>query len=194
MGIRRAIRLSTTKAFGGLARVLIRRAYQNSASSELLVQDAGRWKTRTVEQTFLTYPEFRSLFYKRVGSNSRFVWILRLLYPPQAALFIYTKQLGGGVFIQHGFATIISAKSIGRNCWINQQVTIGYTNATDCPTLGDHVVVNAGAIVIGNVTLGDRCRVGAGAVVVKSVPPDCTVVGNPARIVRRNGVRVDEAL
>lgn len=97
MGIRRAIRLSTTKAFGGLARVLIRRAYQNSASSELLVQDAGRWKTRTVEQTFLTYPEFRSLFYKRVGSNSRFVWILRLLYPPQAALFIYTKQLGGGV-------------------------------------------------------------------------------------------------
>ncbi len=98
------------------------------------------------------------------------------------------------MFIQHGFATIISAKSIGRNCWINQQVTIGYTNATDCPTLGDNVVVNAGAIVIGNVTLGDRCRVGAGAVVVKSVPPDCTVVGNPARIVRRNGVRVDEAL
>jgi serine O-acetyltransferase len=68
-------------------------------------------------------------------------------------LFIYTKDIGPGLYIQHGFATIISAKSIGKDCWINQQVTIGYSNATDCP-----------------------------------------VVGVPAYIVKRNGVKVFEKL
>ena len=109
-------------------------------------------------------------------------------------LYISTAEIGPGLFIQHGFATIIAARSIGANCWINQQVTIGYSNATDLPTLHDNVVVNAGAKIIGNVTLGANCIIGANAVVVKDVPPNVTVVGVPARIVRRSGIRVDEAL
>ena len=137
--------------------------------------------------TFL--PEFRNLFYKRTGwASLPFRW----LCPRMDSLFIYTEDIGPGLFIQHGVATIISAKSIGKDCWINQQVTIGYSSTADCPVLGDGVVVCAGAKVIGNVRMGDRSVAGANAVVVKDVPDGCTVVGVPARIVRRDGARVAE--
>jgi serine O-acetyltransferase len=109
-------------------------------------------------------------------------------------LLIYTREIGPGLFIQHGFATIISAEKIGRNCWINQQVTIGFSNDTDCPTIGDNVIIYAGAKIIGKVKIGDNSIVGANAVVVRDVPENCTVVGVPAYIVRRNGVKVKEPL
>ena len=109
-------------------------------------------------------------------------------------LFIGGKEIGPGLFIQHGFSTIISAKSIGKDCWINQQVTIGYSNVMDCPVIGDNVTINAGAKVIGKVSIGNNSKVGANAVVVKDVPENCTVVGVPAYIVRRNGMRVNEKL
>ncbi len=74
------------------------------------------------------------------------------------------------------------------------QVTIGFSNADECPTIGDNVSVNAGGKVLGNVVVGKNAKIGANAVVVKNVPADTTVVGVPARIVRRAGMRVDEAL
>lgn len=136
-------------------------------------------------------PQFRNLFYHRIGIASK---PFAFLCPPMESLYIYTKDIGPSLYIQHGFATIIAARRIGANCWINQQVTIGYSNENDCPTLGDNVQVFAGAKVIGAVTIGDNSAVGANAVVVKDVPPNCVVAGVPARIVRRDGVRVDEPL
>jgi serine O-acetyltransferase len=109
-------------------------------------------------------------------------------------LYIFTTDIAPGLFIQHGFATIISARKIGKNCWINQQVTIGYLNDTDCPTIGENVFIYAGAKIIGKVRVGDNSIVGANAVVIKDVPDNCTVVGVPAYIVRRNGVKVKESL
>lgn len=141
----------------------------------------------------MTYcPEFRNLFYYRIGFFSHFInW----LCPKMNTLFLRGHcQIGPGLFIQHGFATTIGAKSIGKDCWINQQVTIGYTNDTDAPILGDHVVVSAGAIIIGDVHIGNHSQVGANAVVIKDVPENCTVVGVPAYICRRNGVKVHEKL
>ena len=73
-------------------------------------------------------------------------------------------------------------------------MTIGYTNSTDCPTIGDDVTIGAGAKVLGKCVVGNRVRIGANCVVVKDVPDDCTVVGIPAYIVRRNGVKVCEKL
>jgi len=145
----------------------------------------------TFIQLMTFHPEYRSLFYHRLG------WVGKILYPlcrPMSTLYIYTRDIGSGLFIHHGFATIISAKKIGRNCWINQQVTIGFSNDTDCPTLGDNVIVYAGAKILGNVRIGDNSIVGANAVVVRDVPQNCTVVGVPAYIVRRNGVKVKESL
>jgi serine O-acetyltransferase len=139
----------------------------------------------------ISFPEYRNLFYYRVGSVGK---LLALFCQPMANLYITTASIGPGLFIQHGFSTIIVAKSIGANCWINQQVTIGHSGSDGCPTLLDNVTVNAGAKIIGNITVGRNSIIGANSVVVKSVPADVTVVGVPGRIVRRNGIRVDEAL
>lgn len=144
------------------------------------------------------HPEFRTLFYYRVGkSKGRFARLLcavcALLRPPMSHLYLWASEIGPGLFIQHGFATIVAAERIGRNCWINQQVTIGYTGAGR-PVIGDNVAIHAGAKIVGKVTLGNNIVVGANAVVVKDVPGDCTVVGVPAYIVKRGGVKVREAL
>ncbi len=111
-----------------------------------------------------------------------------------SSLYIVTPQVGEGLFIQHGFATVIAAASIGKNCWINQQVTIGFTSETDCPVIGDNVTISAGAKVLGGITIGNNSIVGANAVVVKNVPENCVVIGVPAYIIKRNGVKVKEAL
>jgi serine O-acetyltransferase len=136
------------------------------------------------------YPEFRNLFYYRIGPYSG---LLNFLCPKMNTLFIITKSIGFGLYIQHGFATIISAKSIGNDCKINQQVTIGY-QGFDSPVLNDNVTVTAGAKIIGNVTIGSNTIVGANAVVIKDVPNNCTVVGIPAYIVKRDGIKVQQDL
>ena len=79
---------------------------------------------------------------------------------------------------------------VGKNCTIGQNVTIGngkYNPKTDriYPILGDNVTVYANAVIIGGITIGDNVKVGAGAIVIKDVPSNCTVVGNPARIVNK---------
>ncbi len=136
------------------------------------------------------FHEFRSVFYYRVGSVARLV---RFLAPPLESLYLPTPDIGPGLFLHHGFATIVSARRIGANCWINQQVTIG-SDVTGNPELGDNVTVHCGAKVLGKITVGDNVVIGANAVVVKNVPPNCTVAGVPARVIRRDGQRVDEPL
>lgn len=125
----------------------------------------------------VNYAEFRSLFYYRIP-RSRY---LKFIAAPMPNLYIRCHDIGEGLFIQHGYSTDISAKSIGKNCWINQQVTIGYSSKTDAPIIGDNVKILAGAIVIGGVTIGDNAVIGAGTTVVKNVAPNTTVVGAPNR-------------
>lgn len=121
--------------------------------------------------------------------------MLSLFLPPQKEpLISVEKKIDGGLFFCHGFSTIVVAKSIGKRCWINQQVTIGYNSQWGGSVIGDNVHIFAGALVIGDIIIGNNVVIGAGAVVVKDVPDNCTVVGNPARIVKRNGVTVNESL
>jgi len=166
----------------------------------LIKQDVWAWKKaigfgNSDYYAFLlllaNYPEFRNVFYARIGLIG---FILNFICPKMNTLFITTQDIKGGLFIQHGFATIISAASIGQNCWINQQVTIGYSNKTDCPTIGNFVHIYAGAKVIGGIKIGDHSVIGANCVVVKDVPSNCVVVGNPARIIKKDGLRVDITL
>ena len=111
---------------------------------------------------------------------------------PQTALYLHADEIGSGLYILHGFSTIVVARRLGRNCWINQQVTIGHLDGTGGPILEDGVRVYAGAKVLGSITIGANTRIGANAVVLKDAPPDCKLVGVPARIVKRGGERVDE--
>jgi len=71
---------------------------------------------------------------------------------------------------------------------------MGYADVDDRPTVGNNVSVGAGAKIFGSITIGDNVIIGANAVVIKDVPANCTVVGVPARIIRRNGKRVDGEL
>lgn len=147
------------------------------------------------------YPAFRNVFYYRVRPASKsdltgfFLWgLARLTWKPMDTLYIQSPSIGPGLFISWGFSTVIGAQSIGENCYIFQQVTIGNTNDSDSPTIGNNVQISSGAKVLGNIKIGDNCRVGANAVVLKDVPPNCTVVGVPAYITRRDGKRVSESL
>lgn len=111
-------------------------------------------------------------------------------------LFInVTGGIGEGLVIQHGFSTIITAESIGKNCWINQQVTIGYndsqTKGYGKPTIGNNVRISAGAKVVGPITIGDNSTIGVNAVITKDVPPNTVIVPSPMRIIRQNGSRVN---
>jgi serine O-acetyltransferase len=166
-------------------------------SPHLIRQDMARYRQDNSSSVWLFLrllifvSEFRALFYYRIGLLR---FLVQWIHPVRLNLYLLTPNIGGGLRLQHGFCTVVAAKKVGKNCWINQQVTIGYTNNFDAPVIGDNVTVNAGAIIIGNVSIGDNSIIGAGSVVTKDVPPNCTVVGNPAYIVRKDGVKTREVL
>jgi serine O-acetyltransferase len=103
--------------------------------------------------------------------------------------------IGRGVFIDHGMGVVIGETAIvGDYSLIYQGVTLGGTGKESGkrhPTLGENVVVGAGAKVLGNIQLGNNVRVGAGSIVLRDVPDSCTVVGIPGRIIRRSNERVE---
>lgn len=163
-----------------------------------LIMDIERWnKTdislhKKIALLLYTKKEFRNLFIYRnrypmkSRSHKIFCRWIKFWYRPIETLYIECSDIGGGFYIQHGFATFISAKSIGENCWINQQVTIGYNSKGECPVIGNNVTVTCGAKVLGDIVLGDKMVVGANAVVVKSFPKgNAIIAGVPAKEIRR---------
>ncbi len=103
--------------------------------------------------------------------------------------------IGKGVFIDHGMGVVIGETAIvGDYALIYQGVTLGGTGKESGkrhPTIGSHVVVGAGAKVLGNIHIGDRVRIGAGSVVLRNVPSNTTVVGIPGRVTRQNNLSID---
>jgi serine O-acetyltransferase len=169
-----------------------------SRQKNLIKMDVARWNE--IDQVefnmfesinwYMTYKkEFRNLLMHRLKNPSRTVLsmmhfvIARILWKPMDSLYIYTEDIGGGLYIQHGFATIITAKKIGENCRIYQQVTIGYKNGTSPPVLEDNVSVTCGAKVLGDITMHKGSLAAAGAVVVKDVPENAIVAGVPAKVI-----------
>ena len=105
-------------------------------------------------------------------------------------------KIGKGLVIDHGMGVVIGETTeIGDNCTIYQGVTLGGTGkdvGKRHPTLGDGVMVGAGAKVRGPFKIGDNTKIAANAVVLEEIPESCTAVGIPAKIVKREGQRVDE--
>ena len=102
--------------------------------------------------------------------------------------------IGKGLFIDHGSGVIIGETTIiGDNVTLYQGVTLGGTGKEKGkrhPTLQDNVMVSAGAKILGSFTIGENSKIGAGSVVLEEVPPNCTVVGVPGRIVRMGNKKV----
>lgn len=127
--------------------------------------------------------EFRKLFLYRIGDCRS---IVKLLMGKGASIGfdVPRENFGGGFYIQHGHGTVISARAVGENCWINQLVTIGY-KTNGCPTIGNNVRIGSGAIVIGGINIGNNVSIGAGAIVLDDVPDNCTVASPKATIIKR---------
>ena len=102
--------------------------------------------------------------------------------------------IGKGLFIDHGSGVIIGETAvIGNNVTLYQGVTLGGTGKEQGkrhPTFKDNVMVSAGAKILGSFTIGENSKIGAGSVVLEEVPPNCTVVGVPGRVVRRDDKKV----
>lgn len=103
-------------------------------------------------------------------------------------------QIGENFFIDHGNGVIIGETAVvGNNVTLYQGVALGGTgkeHGKRHPTIGDNVMISAGAKVLGSFTIGENSKIGAGSVVLEAVPPNCTVVGVPGRIVKRNNQKL----
>ena len=128
--------------------------------------------------------DFRKLFLYRIGEARSIVKFL-MGRGVSIGFDVPREKFGGGLYIQHGHGTVISARSVGENCMINQLVTIGY-KGDGCPTIGNNVRIGSGAIIIGDIKVGNNVNIGAGAIVIHDVPDNCTVCSPEATIVKRN--------
>lgn len=149
----------------------------------------------------LLYPGLHAIFWHRVAHflyRHELFFLARLI--SQTVRFCTGieihpgAEIGRGFFIDHGMGVVIGETTkIGDNVTLFQGVTLGGTGKEKGkrhPTLGNDVIVAAGAKILGNITIGDNVKIGAGSVVIRDVPSNATVVGVPGRIVKHRGKRV----
>ncbi|MDQ7083484.1 MAG: serine O-acetyltransferase [Sulfurovum sp.] len=148
-------------------------------------------------ELFFNYPGLWALFFHRIAHK---LYKLGLRFLPRfisaigqflTVIDIHpAAQIGRRVFIDHGVGVVIGETVIiGNDVIIYQQVTLGGVSTSKGkrhPTLEDNVVIGAGAKILGNIIIGQNSKVGANSVVVKNVPPDCTAVGIPARVIHKS--------
>lgn len=180
---------------------------QSRERKELIIDEIFHWKKcaairqitlfDTLTKLLLDYPEYRNLLQYRLrysgGGIRRLAerCAIGILFPRYETLYISTwEEAGARLFIQHGFATVISAKKIGADCHINQQVTIGFSKSDEPPTIGDHVSIYCGAKVLGKVRVGNNTDIGANAVVIRDVESAVVVGGVPARVIKHKQERL----
>ena len=155
-------------------------------------------------EVLLTYAGFHALLAYRVAHRLR-LWHVPLLPRVLSQLARWltgieihpAAKIGTGFFIDHGMGVVIGETAeIGDYVTLFQGVTLGGTgreHGKRHPTLGNHVVVGAGAKILGGIRVGDNVKIGANSVVLKSVPANSTVIGVPARIIKMEGERIPEA-
>jgi len=156
---------------------------------------------RSALEVLLCYPGVHALAFHRVAHRLwNWGWTTTARFTSHVARFMTgieihpAAKVGPGLFIDHGLGVVIGETAeVGENVTILQGVTLGGTSLRRekrHPTLGDNVVVGAGAKIIGAFKIGDGSRIGAGSVVVREVPPNSVVVGVPGRVTYRDGQRV----
>ena len=158
---------------------------------------------RNAVEILLTYPTLRAIRSYRLAHwfyVRKYYTIARIISQRarnKTGIEIHPgATIGKGLFIDHGMGVVIGETAvIGDNCLLYQGVTLGGTGKDKGkrhPTLGNNVLVGAGAKVLGPFTVGNNVKIAANAVVLNAIPDDCTAVGVPARIVRRKGEKVNQ--
>ena len=156
---------------------------------------------RSTLEVLLCYPGVHALaFHRFAHAMWRRGWTIPARFLSHVSRFVTgieihpAAKLGPGLFIDHGMGVVIGETAeVGENVTLLQGVTLGGTSLKRekrHPTLGNNVVVGAGAKIIGAFTIGDGSRIGAGSVVVREVPTNAVVVGVPGRVTYRDGQRV----
>ena len=157
---------------------------------------------KSAVEIFLLYPGLRAIrMHRRAhkhylkGHSFRARWISQRAARITGIEIHPGATIGRRLVIDHGTGIVIGETAeIGDDVLIYQGVTLGGTGkdvGKRHPTIGNNVMISAGSKVLGPINIGDNSRVAAGAVVLKDVPPNSTVVGVPARVVRQNGKKVD---
>jgi serine O-acetyltransferase len=160
---------------------------------------------RNNAEVFFLYPGFKAVFWHRIAHklyNKKHFFLARWISQSvrnKTGIEIHpAAKIGKGLFIDHGGAVVIGETAeIGDDCTIYQGVTLGGTGlhkGKRHPTLGNGVLVGAGAKILGPFKVGDNAKVAAGAVVLEPIPDNSTAVGVPARVVKKNGVRVNSEM
>ncbi|MDR1464992.1 MAG: serine O-acetyltransferase [Oscillospiraceae bacterium] len=158
---------------------------------------------RSALEVFLLYPGLRAVrMYRRANwcyhHGLRFMarWISQRAVKRTNIEIHPAAQLGRRLFIDHGAGVVIGETTeIGDDVTIYQGVTLGGTGKETGkrhPTIGNHVMIGAGAKLLGSIRVGDNSKIAAGAAVLHDIPPNSTAVGVPARVVRLNGQKVEE--
>jgi len=155
---------------------------------------------RSVIEVILCYPGLHAIWLHRIAHwfwNHNFKLLARLISHFSrwlTGIEIHSgAKIGRRFFIGHGMGVVIGETAeIGDDVTIYHQVTLGGTSTKKGrrhPTIGNNVVIGAGAKILGPVKIGDNCKIGANSVVIKDVPPNSTVVGIPGKVVKRNGIK-----
>lgn len=155
---------------------------------------------KTPLEVFL-YPSFRAIIRYRIANwlykRKRYFlarWFSQRTVRKTGIEIHPGATIGKGLFIDHGHGVVIGETAIiGDNVTLYQGVTLGGTGKEQGkrhPTIGNNVMISAGAKVLGSFTIGENSKIGAGSVVLQEVPPNSTVVGVPGRVVKQNNVRV----
>lgn len=149
----------------------------------------------------ILYPSFKAILHYRVANklfrSKRYFlarWVSQRSVRKTGIEIHPGAIIGKGLFIDHGSGVIIGETAIiGDNVTLYQGVTLGGTGK-ECgkrhPTLENNVMVSAGAKILGSFTIGENSKIGAGSVVLNEVPPNCTVVGVPGRIVKQGNIKL----
>ena len=160
---------------------------------------------RSPLEVLLCYPGVHALAFHRLAHRLwNAGWLASARFVSHVSRFLTgieihpAARLGPGLFIDHGMGVVIGETSeVGENVTLYQGVSLAGTSLRRekrHPTLGNNVVVGAGAKIIGGFTIGDNSRIGAGSVVVHAVPPNSVVVGVPGRVTYKDGQRVSDEI
>ena len=158
---------------------------------------------RTAWEVITCYPGLHAIWGHRI---SHWLWVRRLRWLARFSSHIVRwltgveihpgATVGRRLFIDHGMGIVIGETAvIGDDCTLYHGVTLGgvsWNRGKRHPTLGNNVIVGAGAKILGPFTVGDDARIGSNSVVVKEVPPGATMVGIPARVVSKQGEEPSE--